>query len=99
MTTDVGGIAADRLKSFVERIERVEAEIKGLNDDKKEIYAEAKSTGFDVKVIKDVVAKRRKDPSEMSEHDAVFELYWEAVGGFGTVNATRVHVRGAEGRA
>jgi uncharacterized protein (UPF0335 family) len=95
MSTDVGGIAADRLRSFVERIERMEAEIKGLNEDKSEIYKEAKSTGFDVKTIKAVGAKRRKDPSERQEQDALFDLYWEALEEAGTSVATRVHVREA----
>lgn len=95
MTTDVGGIAADRLKSFVERVERLEAEIKGLNEDKSEVYKEAKSTGFDVKTIKAVVSKRRKDPADRDEQDALFELYWEALENAGTRVATRVHVREA----
>jgi uncharacterized protein (UPF0335 family) len=87
-----------QLRSIVERIERVEEEIKALNDDKRDIYAEAKSNGFDVKALKAVVARRRKDPNEVEEFDAVVETYLAELKR-GTVPAinmnARVHVHEA----
>lgn len=73
-------VAADQLRAFVERIERVEEEIKGLNGDKRDIYAEAKSCGFDTKAIKKIVAIRRKDVAERQEEDAILETYMQALG-------------------
>ena len=84
--------AGSELRSFVERIENLETEIKGLNSDKADIYGEAKSKGFDVKALRVVIARRRKDDSELSEHDALVETY-EAALAPGTENATRVHAR------
>jgi uncharacterized protein (UPF0335 family) len=72
-------IAADHLRSLVARIERLEAEIKELNADKTEIYAEAKSTGFDKSVLKKLIAERRKPASERAEQDALLDLYREAL--------------------
>lgn len=77
---DVGGIAGDRLKSFVERIERLDEEIRELNNDKKEVYAEAKGTGFDTKVIKEVVRLRRMDKDDLDEHETLVDLYKRALG-------------------
>lgn len=73
-------VAAEQLRSFVERIERLEAEIKELNSDKADVYAEAKSNGFDVKVLKQVVAIRRQDKAERQEREAILELYLNALG-------------------
>lgn len=73
-------VAADQLRSFVERIERIEEEIKGLNEDKSDIYKEAKANGFDVKVLRKVVALRRKDYAERQEEDAILEIYMQALG-------------------
>ncbi len=67
-------IAADQLKSFIERIERLEEEKAGITGDIKEIYAEAKSNGFDTKVI------RKKDYAERQEEEAILELYLQALG-------------------
>lgn len=73
-------IAGDQLRSIVERIERMDAEIADLNADKKEIYAEAKGTGYDVKVLRKVVALRRRDLDERKEEEAILDLYLSAVG-------------------
>ena len=73
-------VAHDQLHAFVERIERLEEEIKSLNDDKREVYAEAKGNGFDVKVLKQVVAIRRKDRAEYAEQQTILELYLTALG-------------------
>lgn len=66
--------------AYVERIERLEESIKGLNDDKRDTYAEAKGNGFDVKALKTVVSMRRRDPAERAERDAMVELYMDALG-------------------
>jgi len=79
-----------QLRSFVERVERLEEEIKALNDDKRDIYAEAKGNGFDTKVLKRVIAERRKDASERDEADAIFDLYWAEVHGTGIATPVRV---------
>ena len=72
--------SAVRLKSFVERIEYIEAEIAALNADKKEIYAEAKGVGFEVKPMKEVMRKRRMDVQARREHDEIVDLYERALG-------------------
>lgn len=74
-------VAQNQLRSFVERIERLEEEIRDRNDDKKDVYAEAKGQGFDTKVLKRVIAERRKDGNERAEADAIFDLYWQALHG------------------
>ncbi len=79
--TDVGGIAADRLRSIVERIERLEEEKKALSSDIKDVYAEAKSTGFDVKVLRAVIRLRRQKPEEVEENEYLLVLYRRALGG------------------
>lgn len=73
-------VAADQLRSIVERVERMHEERKNLADDLKEIYAEAKGNGFDVPTIKAVVKARSQDPTEASERQAIFELYMSALG-------------------
>ena len=74
-----GGVAGDRLRSFVERIERVEEEIKALSDDKKDIYAEAKGEGFDVKILREVVRLRKQDKNERDERDSLLDIYLHAI--------------------
>lgn len=78
--SDVGGIAADRLKSFIERVERLEEEKKGIQDDIKEIFAEAKGTGFDVKIIRQIIRLRKMDKSDRQEQETLLELYMQALG-------------------
>lgn len=73
-------ITGERLRSFVERIENVEGEIANLNQDKKEIYAEAKGSGFDVPTIKKIVQMRRQDLSDRKEAEALLETYMNAIG-------------------
>ena len=72
--------AKGQLKSFVQRIERLEEERKTLGDDIREVYAEAKAAGFDVKAMRVVVRLRKQDTDERKEHEALVELYREAVG-------------------
>lgn len=78
--TDVGGIAADRLRSIIERIERLEEERKALASDIKDIYAEAKSAGFDVKVVRQIISIRKKEPAEVEEQETLLDLYRRALG-------------------
>ena len=73
-------IAGDQLKSIVERIERLEEEKKTIGDDIKEVYAEAKGNGYDVKVLRKVIALRKRDRNERAEEEAILDLYLQAVG-------------------
>jgi uncharacterized protein (UPF0335 family) len=77
--TEVGGIAGDHLKAYVERIERLNEEIKALNQDKAEVFAEAKGNGFDVKTMKALVRRRQMTGMELQEADALLDLYERAV--------------------
>ena len=73
-------MAADRLKSIVERIEKLEEERKALQEDIKDIYTEAKSAGFDTKVLRMVIASRKKDQAEWEEQQMLLETYMKALG-------------------
>lgn len=75
-----GAVDGGHLRAFVERIERMEEEIKALNEDKRDIYAEAKGTGFDVKILKKVVALRRLDRDKRREEEEILDLYLSALG-------------------
>ena len=74
------GIAADRLRSLVERIERLEEERRALAADIKDVYAEAKSAGFDVKVMRQLIRLRRQDQAEVQEQETLLDLYKRALG-------------------
>ena len=73
-------VQGDQLKSIVQRIERLEEEKKTIADDIKEVYAEAKGNGYDVKVLRKVVALRKRDLDERKEEEAILDLYLQAVG-------------------
>ncbi len=75
-----GGIAADRLRSIIERIERLEEERKALGSDIKDIFAEAKSAGFDVKVVRQIIRIRRQEPADVEEQEALLDVYRRALG-------------------
>ncbi len=77
---DVGGIAGERLKSFIERIERLEDEKKALAEDIKEVYAEAKGVGFDTKIMRQIVKIRKMDQDEVDEQEALLDTYKRALG-------------------
>jgi uncharacterized protein (UPF0335 family) len=77
---DAGGIAADRLKSFIERIERLEEEKKAIAGDVKEVYAEAKSSGFDTKIIRQIVRLRKMEAHDREEQEQLLDLYKQAIG-------------------
>lgn len=73
-------VAQDQLRAFVERVERLDEELKAINEDKREIYAEAKGNGFDVPALKQVLKLRRMDHNERMERDAIVDLYMSALG-------------------
>ena len=77
---DSGGVAAGQLRSFIERIERLEEEKKGIADDIRDVYAEAKGNGFDTKVMRQVIRLRKKDVAERQEEEALLDLYLHALG-------------------
>ena len=77
---DVGGIAGDRLKSFIERIERLEEEKRALSEDIKEVFAEAKGTGFDTKIMRQILKIRKMDKDELDEQEALLDVYKRALG-------------------
>jgi len=76
----VGGIAADRLRSLIERIERLEEERKALGSDIKDIYTEAKSAGFDVKVLRQIIRIRKQEPADVEEQETLLDVYRRALG-------------------
>lgn len=78
--TEVGGVAGQRLKSLIERIERLEEEKKGLADDVKDVYAEAKGVGFDAPTIRRIVKLRKMEPEKIREQDELLDLYKSAIG-------------------
>ena len=78
--TEASFIARDQLRAFIERIERLEEEKKTIADDIKDVYSEAKSTGFDPKILKQVIAIRKQDSDERAEHDAILDTYLIALG-------------------
>lgn len=75
-----GNISAEQLRLLIERIERLEEEKKGLNDDIKDVYSEAKSTGFDTKTMRRIIALRKMDKAARDEQDALIETYRNALG-------------------
>lgn len=80
MSNTTDEVSHDQLRSFVERIERLEEEKKTIGDDIKDVYAEAKGNGFDTKVLRKVIALRKQDSSERQEQEAILDLYLQALG-------------------
>jgi uncharacterized protein (UPF0335 family) len=77
---DTGGVAADRLRSFIERIERLEEEKAALSADIREVYAEAKSVGFDTKIMRQVVKLRKMEQADREEQESLLDTYMAALG-------------------
>ncbi len=73
-------LAAGQLKSIIERIERLEEEKKSIADDIRDIYAESKGNGFDIKALRAIVRIRRQDPNDRAEQEAILETYMHALG-------------------
>ena len=79
--TQMGEATKEKLRNYIARIERLEAEKAELAADIREVYAEIKSFGFDTKIARKVVARRKKDPNEIAEEDAMLDMYMEVVQG------------------
>jgi uncharacterized protein (UPF0335 family) len=77
--TDTAGIPGDRIRAFIERVEHIEEEIRALNDGKKDVFAEAKGEGFDVKVLKEILRLRKQDKDERDEQESLLDLYLRAM--------------------
>ena len=73
-------VAAEQLRLFIERIERLEEEKKGIADDVKDVYAEAKSQGFDSKIMRKVIARRKMEAHDIAEMEALLQTYCDALG-------------------
>ena len=72
-------ISGNRVRSFIDRIERLESEIQDLNDGKKEVFSEAKGEGFDVKILKEIIKLRKQDPEERDENETLLGVYMRAM--------------------
>lgn len=80
MSEDSSGISADRLRSVIKRIEKLEEDKAGISDDIKEVYAEAKGSGFDVKIIRQIVRLRKVEVEKRREASELLDLYMSAIG-------------------
>ena len=76
---DPVGIAGDRIRSLVERIEQLDTKLQALNEQKKEVFAEAKGEGLDVKVLKEIIRLRKQDKDERDEHETLLDVYMRAM--------------------
>jgi uncharacterized protein (UPF0335 family) len=85
--TDTVGIPGNRILSFIERIEQIDEELKALNEDKKEVFLEAKGEGFDVKVLKEILRLRKQDQDERDERETLLDLYLRAIQDAGPAQA------------
>jgi uncharacterized protein (UPF0335 family) len=72
-------ISGGRIRSFVERIENLDSELQELNEQKKEVFSEAKAEGFDVKILKEIIKLRKQDKEERDEHESLLDLYIRAM--------------------
>lgn len=77
---DVGGVAGERLRAFIQRIEKLEEEKKTISEDIREVFAEAKGNGFDPKVMRQVLRLRKMDVADRQEQEAILEVYLAALG-------------------
>ncbi|MCR8492783.1 DUF2312 domain-containing protein [Ochrobactrum sp. WV_118_8] len=80
ITSEAQTIAVGQLRAFIERIERLEEEKRTIGDDIKEVYAEADGSGFDKKIVREIVRLRRKEDHERQEEEAMLQLYMDALG-------------------
>lgn len=79
-TTRKGGVTGAELRQFVERVERLEEEKKALSDDIRDVFAEMKGRGYDVKVVRQILRMRKRDSNERKEEEAILEVYMQALG-------------------
>lgn len=80
ITQDAYNVTAEELRQFIERYEHLEAEKKDITDQQKEVMAEAKGRGYDIKVLRKIIAMRKRKPDEIAEEEAVMDLYKAALG-------------------
>ena len=80
LTNDAYNVTADELRQFIERYEHLDAEKKDIADQQKDLLQECKSRGYDIKVLKKIIALRKRSPDEVAEEQAVLELYAAALG-------------------
>lgn len=80
LANDVGGVSGQRLKAFIERVERLEEEKAALAEDIKDVFAECKGVGFDTKIVRKVIRLRKMDKEKRQEEEAILELYKSAIG-------------------
>ena len=73
-------VSGGRIRSFIERIENLDNELQELNEQKKEVFSEAKAEGFDVKILKEIIKLRKQDQDERDEHETLLDLYMRAMG-------------------
>ena len=73
-------VSAEQLRQFIERVERLEEEKKTISDDIRDVYAEGKGNGFDVKALRQIIKLRKIEPTEREEQDAILETYMHALG-------------------
>lgn len=88
-----GGVAAGRLRSLVDRIERLEQERKALGEDIKDIYSEAKSAGFDVKALRILIRQRKLDAAELEETETLVDIYRRALGDYSSTDLGNAAIR------
>lgn len=79
-TTDAYTVTAEELRAFIERYERLEAEVKDIKDSQKEVMAEAKGRGYDTKVLRKIVAMRKRNRDDIANEEAITEMYMAALG-------------------
>ncbi len=84
---DTAGIPGDRIRSFIERVEHIDDEIKASNESKKEVFAEAKGEGFDVKVLREILPLRKQDKDERDEQESLLDLYLRTMESAGSSQA------------
>jgi uncharacterized protein (UPF0335 family) len=77
---EIGGVSGARIKSFIERIERLEEEKQTITDDIKDVYAEAKGTGFEIKALRQIISLRKLDAEKRREAEELLDLYKSAIG-------------------
>lgn len=92
-----GDNSGGRILSFIERVERLEEEKKALADDIREIYAEAKGAGYDPKILREIVRKRRMDADDRAEQEALLEVYMRAIGMLADTPLGRAGAKALEG--
>src|SRR6202020_1750001 len=97
--TNTAGIPGDRICSFIERVERIDEEIRALNEGKKEVFAEAKGEGFDVKVLREILRLRKQDKEDRDEQDSLLDLYLRAMESAGSSQAEAAMERAGSSQA